>query len=103
MQTFKNIILLPVDMEMYDLELEKAISKINEKSYKRVLIQLPDGLKPKAKDIVDQIQEKTSAEVLIWQQECYGGCDIPTGLESLNIDFLIQWGHNSFKRIEGWG
>jgi len=89
-------------MEAYDLELEKVIDKINSNSYKNVLIQLPDGLKPKAKEIVDEIQEKTEAEVLIWQESCFGGCDIPPGLDNLNIDLLIQWGHNMFKRTEGW-
>ena len=40
----------------YNLEIEKAIEKINLNSARKVLIQLPDGLKPRAKEIKDKIQ-----------------------------------------------
>ena len=37
-------------MADYDLELEKVAEKIKKEKAKTVLIQLPDGLKPKAPD-----------------------------------------------------
>ena len=52
--TFKNILLLTSTMD-YDLELNKIIETVKKNKYKTVLLQLPDGLKPKAKDIVDLI------------------------------------------------
>ncbi len=79
----------------YNLELSKAVNQIKNQKAKIVLIQLPDGLKPKAKEIKEEIEHKTNAEVLIWMGSCYGGCDIPQGLE--NIDLLIQWGHSEWK------
>jgi len=82
----------------YNLELSKAVNQIKNQKAKLVLIQLPDGLKPKAKEIKEEIEHKTNAEVLIWMGSCYGGCDIPQGLEKLNIDLLIQWGHTEFVR-----
>ena len=39
----------------YNLELDRIIAEIKENGHKTVLIQLPDGLKPKAKEIVDKI------------------------------------------------
>ena len=76
---------------MYNLELEKAIKEIKEKKAKTVCIQLPDGLKPKAKEIADRIKEKTNAKVIIWAGSCFGACDTPN---LKNIDLLIQWGHS---------
>ena len=35
---------------MYNLELNKAVNEIKRSKAKRVCIQLPEGLKPKAKD-----------------------------------------------------
>jgi len=82
----------------YDLELNKVISRIKEKNHKRVLIQLADGLKPEAKAIVDEIKKETQAEVLIYSGTCFGACDLPLGLQQLNIDLVVQFGHNRFVK-----
>ncbi len=87
---------------MYNLELDELIERINKKNHKNILIQLPDGLKPKAKFIADEIRDKTKAEVIIWFGSCFGACDIPRGLNSFKFDLLVQWGHNKFVRVEGW-
>ena len=87
----------------YVLELEKVTQRIKEKGHKMVMIQLPDGLKERANEIVDTIRKETGAEVVIWMSSCYGACDLPFGLNQLQIDMFIQWGHNRFNRVEGWG
>ncbi|MFH1641658.1 MAG: diphthamide synthesis protein [Nanoarchaeota archaeon] len=74
----------------YNLELEKVISKIKKKKAKIVCIQLPDGLKPKAQEIVDSIESQTNAKCVIWAGSCFGSCDIP----KIDADLLIQWGHS---------
>ncbi len=78
----------------YDLELDKVIDNINKNKCKLVLLQFPDGLKPYATVVVDYLREKTKSEFLIWFGSCYGACDTPVGLEKLNIDLIIQFGHN---------
>ena len=60
-------------MENYDLELNKAVAEIKESNAKLVCIQLPDGLKPKAKEIQDYIEKNTDANVVIWLGSCWGG------------------------------
>ncbi len=78
--------------EYYDLDLEKAVELIGKS--KRVLLQFPDGLKQYALGVVDFLEEKTDAEFFIWFDSCFGACDAPVGLENLNIDLVIQFGHN---------
>ena len=68
----------------YDLELNKLKEIVKGK--KKVLIQLPDGLKPYAKDIVDSIE----SDVFIWAGSCFGACDIPN---VKGFDLIIQFGH----------
>tara|TARA_Y100000310_G_C20074807_1_gene531094 strand:+ start:162 stop:425 length:264 start_codon:yes stop_codon:yes gene_type:complete len=87
-------------MKLYNPELEKVITKITEIEAKTVCIQLPDGMKPYANEIADQIEKETDAKVLIWLGSNFGGCDIPPGLK--NVDLLICWGHNLFHKTEGW-
>ena len=86
-------------MENYGLELNKAVEEIKKNKAKSVCIHLPDGLKPKAKEIQDYIEKNTNASVIIWLGSCYGACDIPK-LENLKVDLLIQWGHSEF--VKAW-
>lgn len=77
----------------YKLELERAVREIKKTRAKTVCIQLPDGLKPKAKQIADYLEQHTDAAVFIWAGSCFGSCDIP----KLDVDLLIQWGHSEWK------
>ena len=83
---------------MYKIELDKVIDEIKKQKSKQVLIQLPDGMKHKADKIVDGIEKGTNAQAFIWFGDCFGACDLPLGMDILNIDLVIQWGHNKFNK-----
>ena len=90
-------------MKLYATEVEKAVERINKIAAKTVCIQLPDGMKPYAKEIEYEISQRTGARVLIWLGSNFGACDIPLGLSKMGVDLLISWGHNIFhKKQEGW-
>lgn len=78
----------------FDLELDKIKKKIEEIGAKKVLIQLPDGLKPLATKIVDELSTK-DIEIFIWNGSCFGACDI---LDVKGFDLIIQFGHNQFRQ-----
>jgi len=80
---------------MYNLELDKAEELIKKTKAKRVLLQLPDGLKPKAKEIQDFLKNKTNTEILIWLDSNFGACDIPQE-KNLKVDLIINWGHSKW-------
>jgi diphthamide biosynthesis enzyme Dph1/Dph2-like protein len=86
---------------MYTLELDRVVKEIKKGTVNRVLIQLPDGLKPKANEIVERIEKETDAEVYIWLSSCFGGCDIPLG-DLLNVDLVVQFGHSVFIKTGEW-
>lgn len=93
-EPLKNIILIII--RMYKLELEKAKELILKEDAKLVVIQLPDGLKPKGKIITDYLQEHTKAQVIIWAGSCFGACDYPRHLKDFKVDLLIAWGHSKW-------
>lgn len=78
---------------MYNLELDRAVKEILETKAKNVLVQLADGLKPRANEIQSYIEKHTSATVLIWGGGCFGACDIPLETKNLGVDLILQWGH----------
>ncbi|HII15868.1 MAG TPA: hypothetical protein HA362_06165 [Nanoarchaeota archaeon] len=75
----------------YDLELERAVKEIRKRKVRTVCIQLPDGLKPRATEIDEYLEENTKAKIIIWAGSCFGACDIP----NVGADLLIQWGHSA--------
>ena len=79
-----------------DLEINKAIERINEEKAKLVCLQFPDGLKPQATKIAKEIENKTNAKIIIWLGSCWGACDLPVGIDKLKVVLLIQWGHSKF-------
>lgn len=78
----------------YDLELERVKGEIRKSKAKKVLIQMADGLKPKATEIADEL-EKTGAKVYIWAASCFGACDTPN---VKGFDLLVHFGHSEWKR-----
>ncbi|MBI4150128.1 diphthamide synthesis protein [Candidatus Woesearchaeota archaeon] len=85
----------------YNLELDRAAEIIKREKAKRVCIQLPDGLKPEGKRIVDELHERTGAEIIIWAGSCFGACDLPLEVERLGVELLIQWGHAQWIYAHG--
>lgn len=81
----------------YDLELDKAIAFIKKNDIKSVCVQLPDGLKPLADQICDTLENECDCSVFIWGSTCFGACDLPIGLDKLDISLLIQFGHAPWK------
>ncbi len=80
-------------MEYY-LELERVKKEIKKAKAKKVLVQLPDGLKPKATEIARELG-KTGAKIYIWAGSCFGACDTPN---VKGFDLLVQFGHSEWKK-----
>ena len=83
--------------EIYDLEIDKIVRDIRENKYKKVLLQFPDGLKPYANVISDEIEEKSGCRCFIWLGDCFGACDVPLEVERLGVDLIVQFGHSEWK------
>ena len=50
---------------MYELELERVAAEIKRRGARRVLVQLPDGLRPFAFQIADNLRKAAPVEVII--------------------------------------
>ena len=87
-------------MKKFDFEEERIKKKIAKLEAKRVLLQMPEGLKPEGTRIA-KIIEKTGALPIISADPCYGACDLATAeAEHLGIDLIVHFGHSKLVKHE---
>jgi len=79
---------------LLDLEQERIISEIVGRNSKRVLLQVPEGLRPTAFQLSRLVEKRTSAEIIISADPCYGSCDLALSeATALGADLIIHMGH----------
>jgi 2-(3-amino-3-carboxypropyl)histidine synthase len=84
----------------FDFEEERIKQEITKLGPKRVLLQLPEGLKPEGPRLAS-IVEKTGAVPIISADPCYGACDVATpDAEMLGIDLILHFGHARMMKHE---
>jgi 2-(3-amino-3-carboxypropyl)histidine synthase len=87
-------------MKGFDFEEERIKQEISKLGAKRVLLQLPEGLKPEGPNLA-KIVEKTGALPIISADPCYGACDLATDeAERLGIDLIVHFGHAKLMKHE---
>jgi 2-(3-amino-3-carboxypropyl)histidine synthase len=87
---------------MYDLEAERVAEEITRRGAKKVLVQLPDGLRPKAFTLAENLDRLTDAEILLSGDSCYGSCDVAlTQAEAVGADLIVHYGHSRMMEDTG--
>lgn len=82
----------------FELEIERVVKTILKRSARRVLLQLPEGLKNRGISLAEEIQAKTKATVYVSADPCYGACDLPVHeAAALDIDLIIHYGHAPYS------
>lgn len=76
-------------------ERDRVGSRIGEMGAETVLLQVPEGLKRKVRDIADEIRS-LGVEVLIDGDSCFGACDpASTSNRAAGVDLVVHMGHTS--------
>jgi 2-(3-amino-3-carboxypropyl)histidine synthase len=84
----------------FDFEEERIKKEITRLGAKRVLLQMPEGLKPEAPQLA-KIIEKTGILAIISADPCYGACDIAVNeAEGLGVDLIVHFGHAKMVKHE---
>jgi len=86
--------------DLFELEENRVRSEIEKRGAKRILLQLPDGLRAEAPRLAAVI-EAAGAKALVSGDPCYGPCDLPL-LEAVNleVDLIVHYGHSEMTRAE---
>ncbi len=84
---------------MYDIDLASAISEIKRLKARTVALQVPEGLKKRAYQLAEDLENKSGAEVLVVAEPCFGACDIPSSLFEI-VDAIVNIGHSSIPSLK---
>ncbi len=77
----------------YDFELERVVEELKKLNARKVLIQLPNGLRKYAYIIFEKLR-KSGFRVFISTSHTYGGCDVAEDeAKLLNVDIIVHFGH----------
>ncbi|MEF8879613.1 MAG: diphthamide biosynthesis enzyme Dph2 [Candidatus Thermoplasmatota archaeon] len=85
----------------YRIDLKETCEKILDEGYKKIVLQIPEGLKTHVADFVDFIEEKTGSDVVISSESCFGACDlVDPSIKKIGVDAAIQIGHAPMSSLE---
>lgn len=79
-------------------KIEECIIKLKSAGSKRILLQLPDGLKPKVFDIFNRFAKEF--RVIVSSDAFYGACDVGNVESYANVDYIVQFGHSEIPNIK---
>lgn len=79
---------------------EELVGRVEQENPEKVLLQVPEGLKPKLQEVQSKLEER-GIESVGSLEPCYGACDIKDlEAEQLGCDLLVHVGHSKFCREE---
>jgi len=79
---------------LHDFEEQRLKDEIRKRGAKRVLFQLPEGLKAEGPRLAS-IAEKMGAVAIVSADPCYGACDLTfQEAAGLGADLLVHYGHS---------
>jgi len=79
---------------MYQIEEAKIIEEVRRRGSKRILLQMPEGLKPIGFKLARLLEKEVGVEVFVSGDPCYGACDLALNPKAhVNADLLVHLGH----------
>ena len=83
-----------------NFEKEKLVEELKKKNPKKILVQLPEGLKQNALEILEEI-EKLGIETIFSGETAWGGCSVAVQeAKALEVDLIVHFGHAKFIDVD---
>ncbi len=91
-----------MDLSRHEFELEDLVERIKENDTRLVALQVPEGLKMQALEMMDQIESETSARVVLAADPCYGACDLVNDkMMKMGVELVAHMGHSQMNIDSG--
>ena len=91
-----------MDLERHDFELAELVDRIKENDTRLIALQVPEGLKMQALEMMDSIETETSAKVVLAADPCYGACDlVHDKMQRMGVELVAHMGHSQMNIDSG--
>ena len=91
-----------MDLDRHDFELEELIERIQKNDNRLFALQVPEGLKMQALEMMDTIETETSAQVVLAADPCYGACDlVHDKMQLMGVELVAHMGHSQMNIDSG--
>lgn len=83
-----------------DFEEEFLIKELKKRKPKKILVQLPEGVKTEALNFKDKIK-KLGIEVIFSGETAWGGCCVAVDeAKNFGVDLIVHFGHSEFLKTK---
>lgn len=93
---------LTMDLEAHEFQLDDLVERIKANDTRLVALQVPEGLKMQAFEMMDTIESETSARVVLSADPCYGACDlVHDKMKNIGVELVAHMGHSQMNIDSG--
>ena len=91
-----------MDLNRHDFKLDDLVEKIKLNDNRLIALQVPEGLKMQALEMMDEIETETSAKVVLAADPCYGACDlVHDKMKMMGVELVAHMGHSQMNIDSG--
>ena len=91
-----------MDLERHDFELDDLVERIKSNDNRLVALQVPEGLKMQALEMMDSIEDGSGARVILAADPCYGACDlVHDKMRMMGVELVAHMGHSQMNIDSG--
>ena len=91
-----------MDLDRHDFQLDELVERIKANDNRLVALQVPEGLKMQALEMMDSIENESSAKVILAADPCYGACDlVHDKMRSMGVELVAHMGHSQMNIDSG--
>lgn len=85
---------------VFDFETERLTKELKKLKPKRVLVQLPEGIKQHSLKL-SKLFRDLNIEVLFSGETCWGGCSVEVNeAKAVGADLIVHFGHSEFMKVD---
>ena len=91
-----------MDLEHHDFQLDDLVARLKAEDRRLVALQVPEGLKMQALEMIDEVEARSGAQVVLAGDPCYGACDlVHTKMKQMGVELVAHMGHSQMNIDSG--
>ena len=91
-----------MDLEKHDFQIDDLVELIKSNDNRLVALQVPEGLKMQALELMDRLENESTAQIILAADPCYGACDlVHSKMKMMGVELVAHMGHSQMNIDSG--